>query len=45
VLRERARVRVLALSTDDESVIHELQPRRRPLGELSPAGLLKAVRH
>jgi chemotaxis response regulator CheB len=45
MLAERARLRVLAVSADGrESVMYELQPRRRELGELSPAGLLEAVR-
>jgi hypothetical protein len=45
LLAERARLRVLAVTADGrESVMYELQPRRRELGELSPAGLLDAVR-
>ena len=44
-LVRRARLRVLAVAADGrESVMYELQPHRRELGELSPDGLLDAVR-
>jgi hypothetical protein len=45
VLLERPRVRVLALSgTGRTGEIFELRPQRTPLGELSEATLLAAIR-
>lgn len=45
IVKDCCRLRILGLSSDgSRALLHELRPRRIPLGELSPARLLSVVR-
>jgi hypothetical protein len=45
LLRQAPRIKILSLASDGKSAwLYELQPVLLPLGELSPAGLVAALR-